>query len=177
MTTNWRVVNSNGSKPEDSLGAFKQLGKDIVDGCDAAIDQALNKNPAMRDAEATFGSPGAPGIEIRREGFIFRHDNPEDRKRFEVLKTNRDRQILTARHVKDVGAYIATGQQFVVDVAVHLRETIAELPEDMQSLEVSLTNAGLQILSGTYIEGAKFNAEMGLREITQATMPGQEQQQ
>jgi hypothetical protein len=176
MTTNWRVVNGNGTKPEDPLGAFKNLGKDLLEDYQATIDQALNKGMAIREAEAKFGSPGTPGIKVRREGLL-RRENPEDRKRADTLKANRDRQILTAHHVKDVGQFIASGQKFVMDVAVHLRETTADLPDDLQPLGMTLTKASLQILSGTFIESAKFNAEMGLQEITQATMPGQQQQQ
>jgi hypothetical protein len=175
MTTNWRVVNGNGTKPEDPVGAFKNLGKDVVRGLAAEIDQAITKGMAIREAEA-FGNPGSADIKVRREGFLFRHDNPEDRKRFEAKKANRDRGYLTADHLKILGGFAAKGQQFVLDVGEHLLADAHNRPAEEQPIAETLTNASMKILSAAYIESLQFLAEQGFQTVNQATPPDQQQQ-
>lgn len=170
-TTNGRV--GKGTKPEDPLGAFKSLGKDILDGFDAAIDEAMNKSLAVREAERKFGAPGTAGIEVRQEGHIFRRENPEDRKRADALKANRDRKTLSAEHIKDLGAYAVAGETYVLDIAEYLSDKTDTLPGHLQPLGQTLTKASVQIVSTAYIESLKHNAEMGFLEITAATQPGQ----
>jgi len=176
MTTNGRVGVGNGTKPEDPVGAFMNMGKDVLNGYEALIDQAINKSLAIREAQEKFGTTGTAGINVRREG-LRRRENPEDRKHADVLKANRDRGILTGHHLKDVVGFVVNGQQFVMDAAERLTEITAELPDDLQPLGTTLTKASLQIISGSFVESAKFLAERGFQEIDQATKPGQQQQQ
>jgi hypothetical protein len=174
MTTNWRVVNGNGTKPEDAVAAFKNLGKDVVHGLAAEIDQAITKSMAIREAEA-FGNPGSGDIEVRREGLL-RRENPEDRKRFEAKKANRDRGYLTADHLKILGGFAAKGQQFVLDVGEHLLADAHNRPAEEQPIAETLTNASMKILSAAYIESLQFLAEQGFQTVNQATPPDQQQQ-
>jgi hypothetical protein len=175
MATNWRIGNTNGTKPEDPVADFKNLGKDVVNGLAAEIDQAINKSMAIREAEA-FGNPGQADIKVRREGFIFRHDNPEDRKRFEAKKANRDRGYLTADHLNLVGGFVARGQQFVLDVGEHLLEDAHNRPAEEQPIAKTLTKASMKILSAAYIESLQFLAERGFQTVDRATPPDQQQQ-
>jgi|ERR687895_567208 hypothetical protein len=170
MTTNGRVGEKNGTKPEDPLGDFMNLGNDFLHG----IEQAIDKGMALREAQAKYGTPGTARITVRHDQGLLHRENPEDRKRAEAEKLNRDRQILSAEHVSDLGKYIASGQKFVLDIGVHLREITADLPDDMQPLGTMLTKAGLQILSQSFLGSAKFNAERGFQTIDQATPPGQQ---
>jgi len=173
MTTNGRTV--NGTKPEDLLSSLINLGKDVLDGCQEAIDRAMNQSMAIKEAEAKFGTPGTAGIDVRHEGLL-RRENPQDRKRYEALKANRDRKILSARHINDLGGFAVNGQKYVMNVAEHLSDVTDALPEHLQPLGRTLTKASVQVLSGALVECLKFNAEMGFQEIAQATLPGQQQQ-
>jgi hypothetical protein len=180
MTNNGRIGERNGTKPEDPLGSLINTGNDVLNGYQAAIEQAINKSMAIREAEAKFATPGTAGIEIRQasvfQGFLRRED-PEDRKRYEALKANRDRGYLTADHLKGLGGFIVNGQQYVMDVVERLTEVTADLPDELQPIGELLTNASTKILAGSYTECLKFLAERGFQEIDQATKPGQRQQQ
>jgi hypothetical protein len=157
MTTNGRVVEGKGTKPEAPLGSLINTGKDVLHGYQEAIDQAIKKSMAIREAEAKFGTPGTAGIEVRHEG-VLRWENPQDRKRYDALKANRDRAILTARHLNDLGGFAA------------------DLSDDLQPIGELLTNVSMKVLTGTYTECLKFLTEMGFQEIAQATKPEQQQQ-
>jgi hypothetical protein len=175
MTTNGRVGARNGTKPKDPLGAFKNLGKEVLDGYEAAMERAINKSNAIREAEAKFGTPGPAGIEVRREGLLQR-ENPEDRKRADTLKKNRDRGYLTADHLKLLGGFAVNGQQYVMDVVERLSEATDDLPDELQPIGELLTNVSTKIMTSSYAECLKFLAEMGFLEIAQATPPEQHQQ-
>jgi DUF1680 family protein len=175
MTTNGSRGGQNGTKPQNPRGSLIDLGKDVMNGFAADIDRAMEESTAIREAEAKFGSPGAAGIEVRREG-LRQRENPEDRKRKNALKANRDRKVLSAHHLNDLGGLVVTGEKFVLDVAEHLSDVTDNLPDHLQPLGQTLTKAGVQILSGALIELVKFNAEMGFLEITEATKPGQHRQ-
>jgi hypothetical protein len=175
MTTN----GSKGTKSQDPVDYIINMGKKVLDGYETAIEQAIEKSMAIREAEAKFGNPGAAGIEVRR-GHIFQglftREDPEDRKRYEALKLNRDRGYLTADHIKIVGGYAANGQRFVLDVGEHLLEDMHSRPAEIQPLAETLTNASLKIVTAAYIESLKFLAERGFQTIDQATPPGQHRQ-
>jgi hypothetical protein len=175
MTNNGRTVNEKGTKPEDPLSFLINMGKAILDGYDAAIDEAINKSMAIREAEAKFGNPGAAGIEMRHEG-LFRRENPQDRKRYEAWKANRDRGYLTADHIKILGGFAAKGQEFVLDVGEHLIQDAHNRPAEVQPIAATLTNASMKILAAAYAESLKFLAERGFQTVDQATPPGQQQQ-
>jgi hypothetical protein len=175
MTTNWRVVNGNGTKPEDPVDSVINTGKDVLHVFAAEIDRAVNKSMAIREAE-TFGTPGRADVKVRREGFL-RRENPEDRKRFEAKKANRDRGVLTADHLKLLGGFAASGEKFVLDVVTNLTQVTDDLPDELRPVGEVLTNASTKILSKSYIEGLQFLAERGFQEVDQATQPGQQQQQ
>jgi hypothetical protein len=175
MSTNGRVGGGKRTKAKDPLDSLIDLGKDVINGFAADVDRAMEESTAIREAEAKFGSPGAAGIEVRREGLLQR-ENAEDRKRANALKANRDRKVLSAHHLNDLGGLVVTGEKFVLDVAEHLSDVTDNLPDHLQPLGQTLTKAGIQILSGTLIELVKFNAETGIREITEATKPGQHRQ-
>jgi hypothetical protein len=178
MTTNGRVGGRKRTKAKDPLDSLIDLGEDILDGYEAAIEQAIEKSMAIREAEAKFGNPGSAGIEVR-QGSIFqgllRRENPEDRKRYEALKANRDRGYLTADHLKILGGFGANGQRFILDVVEHLVEDTHTRPAEVQPIAETLTNASTKIISAAYAESLKFLAERGFQEINQATSPGQQQ--
>jgi hypothetical protein len=179
MTTNGRTGGRKGKKSQDPVDYIIDLGKNVLDGYEAAVEQAIEKSMAIREAEAKFGNPGAAGIEVR-QGHIFQglftREDPEDRKRYEALKANRDRGYLTADHIKIVGGFAAKGQEFVLDVGEHLIEDMHNRPAEIQPLAETLTNASLKVISAAYIESLKFLAERGFQTIDQATPPGQRQQ-
>ena len=174
MTTNGRGTTGRGAKPQDPLGSFKNLGEDVWEGYQEEIDQALEESLAIQEAEAKFGSPGAADIYVRREGWLQR-ENPDDRRRANALKANRDRKVLSAHHLNDLGGLAVTGEKFVLDVAEHLSDVTDNLPNHLQPLGKALTKASVQILSGALIESLKHNAERGSQEIDQATKPKQQQ--
>ena len=179
MATNGRTGARNGTKPDDHLGAFKNLGKDLLDGYEAALDQAIEKSLAIREAEAKFGNPGGAGIVVRQGSIfqgLFRREDPEDRKRYEAFKLNRDRGILTADHIKILGGFAVNGQRFVLDVVEHLVEDTHTRPPEVQPIAETLTNASTKILSAAYAESLKFLAERGFQTVDQATPPGQHMQ-
>jgi hypothetical protein len=176
MTTNGRVGGRKKTKPEDPVDYIINLGKDILDGYEAAVDEAVNKSKAIREAEAKFGNPGSGGIEIRHDQGLLHRENPEDRKRYEAFKANRDRGYLTADHIKILGGFAAKGQEFVLDVGERLIEDAHNRPPEVQPLAETLSNASMKILSAAYAESLKFLAERGFQEIDQATPPGQHQQ-
>jgi hypothetical protein len=146
-----------------------------LDGYEAAIDQAIKKSMAIREAEAKFGTPGTTEIEVRHEGLLQR-ENPEDRKRYEAQRSNRDRGILTADHLKLVGGFAAKGQEFVLDVGERLIEDAHNRPAELQPIAETLTNASLKIVTAAYAESLKFLAERGFQTIDQATPPEQHRQ-
>jgi hypothetical protein len=174
MTTNWQAVNGNGSEPEDPMWFLKNTGKNIVDDYEHAINRAIEKSQAIREAERKFGTPGTADITLRREGLL-RRVNPEDRERANALKANRDRGILTAHHLKDLGGFAVNGQQYVLDVVTRLTQITDDLPNDLQPVGELLTNTSTRVLITSYGECLKLLAEMGFQEIAQATKPKQQQ--
>jgi hypothetical protein len=180
MTTNgkavdWEIIDGNRAKPEDLLEEVITQGKAAVDDFAADIERAVNKSMAIREAE-TFGAPGKAGLKVRREGLL-RRKNPEDEKRYEALKANYDRAVLSARHISNLGGFAANGEQFVLDVVTHLTEVTNALPDEVQPVGEVLTKATTKILSASYVESLQLNAEMGFQEIAQATRPRQQQDQ
>ncbi len=148
------------------------LGKDVMDGYEAAMEQALEKSMAIREAEAKLGNAGTAGIEVRHEGWLQR-ENPDDRKRADALKANRDRAKLTALHLKDLGDFAANGEQFVLDVVTHLTQITHDLPDEVQPVGEVLTKASTRVLSAAYVKSLQFLEERGSQEIDQATKPRQ----
>jgi hypothetical protein len=180
MTTNgkpvnWEFVAEKGAKPQDPLDSLFNTGKNVLQGFEAEIEQAMNKSMAMREAEAKFGNPGSSGIEVRHEGMLHR-ENPEDRKRYEAQRANLDRGKLTAQHLKILGGFVVSGEQFVLDVGTHLSEVTDNLPAHMQPVGQALTNASMKVLTASFARSLTFLAERGFDEIDQATPPGRHQQ-
>jgi hypothetical protein len=179
MTTNGRVRGRKGTKPQDPLDSLINLGEDVLDGYEAAIEQAIEKSMAIREAEAKFGNPGSAEIEVRNpsvfQGFL-RRENPEDRKRYEALKANRDRGYLTADHLKILGGFAAKGQEFVLDVVEHLTEDNHNRSAEVQPIAEMLTKASTKVISKAYVESLQFLGERGFQTIDQATPPAQRQQ-
>jgi hypothetical protein len=171
MTTNGRVGKRKGTKSQDPLDPFYNLGEDIQDSYETAIERAIDQSIAM----AKFTTPGAADIEVRREGWL-RRENAEDRKRKDALKRNQDRGTLTARHIKLIGDFAANGQQYVLDVAEHLTQDIANRPAAVQPLGETLTRVSVKVLTAAYAQSLQFLAERGFQTIDQATPPGQQQQ-
>jgi hypothetical protein len=176
MTTNGNVGVGKGTKSEDPLGAFKNLGKTILDGFDAAIDEAMNKGLAIQEAERKFGTAGTAGIDVRQEGHIFRRENPEDRERADALKANHDRKVLSAHDINELGGLAVAGQTYVLDVAKYLSDVTDNLPDHLRPLGETLTKASVQIIGTKLVESLKYNAEMGQLEISNATTPRQRRQ-
>jgi hypothetical protein len=179
MTTNGSRGGRKAKKSQDPVDYIINLGKDVLDGYEAAVEQAIEKSKAIREAEAKFGNPGAAGIEVRQGHIfqgLFRREDPEDRKRYEAWKLNRDRGYLAADHIKIIGGFAAKGQEFVLDVGEHLIEDMHNRPAEIQPLAETLTNASMKILATAYTESLKFLAERGFQTIDQATPPGQRQQ-
>jgi hypothetical protein len=179
MTTNGRVGKRKGTKSQDPVDYIINLGKDVLDGYEAAVEQAIEKSMAIREAEAKFGNPGAAGIEVRQRSIfqgLLRRENPEDRKRYEAQKANRDRAKLTADHIKLLGGYATKGQEFVTDVIEHLTEDTHTRSAEIQPIAEMLTQASTKILIASYVESLKFLAERGFQEVDQATPPGQHRQ-
>jgi hypothetical protein len=171
MTTNGRTKHRNRAKAEDPLEDLFNLGEDIQDSYQAEIEQAIEQSIAR----AKFTTSGAADIEVRREGWLQR-ENAEDRKRKDAQKANRDRGKLTAEQTKLLGDYTANGQRFIMDVAEHLTEDIANRPAAVQPVGETLTRASMKILTAAYAQSLQFLAERGFQEIDQATLPGQHQQ-
>jgi hypothetical protein len=171
MTTNGRSRHRNKAKAEDPLDSLYDLGDDIQDSYEAEIERAIEQSIAR----AKFTTSSAADIDVRHEGWL-RRENPEDRKRKDALKANRDRGKLTADHTKLIGDFAANGQQFVMDVAEHLTEDIANRPPAVQPIGETLTRASMKILTAAYAQSLQFLAERGFQEIDQATLPGQHQQ-
>jgi hypothetical protein len=108
MSTNGKVGEEKRTKSQDPLESLFDLGEDVVHGFEAAVERALNKSQAIKEAEAKFGSSGIADIDVRHEGWLRRED-PEDRKRADALKANRDRKILSAHHINDLGGFAVSG--------------------------------------------------------------------
>jgi hypothetical protein len=169
MTTNGRTRHRNGTKSEDPVDSFYDLGEEIQGSFEAAMERAIDQSIAL----ARFTSSGAADIEVRREG-LTRRENAEDRKRKDALKRNRDRGKLTADHTKLLGDYAVNAQQYVLDVVEHMTEDIANRPAAVQSVGEMLTKGSAKILTANYLQSLQFIAERGFQTIDQATPPGQQ---
>jgi hypothetical protein len=172
MTTNGRSRPRNRTKSERPMNSLYDLGEDIKDGFEADLDRAIEQGIA----KARFTTSSAADIEVRHDQGLLHRENPEDRKRKNALKANKDRGTLTAHHLKLIGDYAANGQQYVEDVIEHLVEGIANRPAAVQPIGESLTRASAKILSAAYSQSLQLLAERGFQEIDQATPPGQAQQ-
>ncbi len=175
MSTNGRVGGGKRSKAKDPLDSLIDLGEDVLESYEAAIEQAIEKSMAIREAEAKFGAGGAAGIQVRREGLLQR-ENAEDRKRANALKANRDRGYLIADHLKTLGGFAAKGQEFVLDVVEHLTEDTHNRSAEVQPIAEMLTKASTKVISKAYVESLQFLGERGFQTIDQATPPSQQQQ-
>jgi transcriptional regulator with XRE-family HTH domain len=131
------------------------------------ITEAVEKSLKHRAAEAKFGTPAGAKIEVRREGLL-RRENPQDRKRKNALKANKDRGTLTAHHLKDLEGFAASGQRYVLDAIEHLKEVTDDLPDELQPIAETLTKATTKIISASYVECLKFLAAWGIQDTEQA---------
>jgi hypothetical protein len=171
MTSNGSVGHGKRAKSEGPLGDLYNLGEDLKAGYEADIDRAIEQSIAR----AKFTTSGAADIEVQHEGFLHR-ENPEDRKRKNALKANKDRGTLTAHQLKLIVDFAANGQQYVMELAEHLTEDTANRPASVQPIGESLTRASLKIISASYAQSLQLLAERGFQTIDQATPPGQHQQ-
>jgi hypothetical protein len=172
MTTNGRTRHRNGTKSEDPVGSFYDLGEAVQDSFEADLDRAIEQSIA----KAKFTTSSTADIEVRHEGVLHLRENAEDRKRKNALKANQDRGTLTAHHLKLIGDFAANGQQYVMDVAEHLTEVVARRSPAVQPVGESLTRESVKIVATAYTESLQFLAQRGFQEIDQATLPGQHQQ-
>jgi hypothetical protein len=172
MTTNGRTKHGNRAKSEVPLGSLYDLGEDIKDGFEADLDRAIEQGIA----KARFTTSSAADIEVRHDQGLLHRENPEDRKRKNALKANKDRGTLTAHHLKLIGDFAANGQQYVEDVIEHLVEDIPHRSPAVQPIGESLTRASAKILAAAYSQSLQLLAERGFQEIDQATPPGQDRQ-
>jgi hypothetical protein len=123
----------------------------------------------IREAEATFGNAE---IKQRREG-VRRRENADDRQRIDAQKANHDRKVMSGDHLNELIQFTAAGLECIMNYAQYQEKRNAARPASLQPLGNALTNAAIQILSGTFIEDVKLNAEAGNQEIILATKPGQ----
>jgi hypothetical protein len=170
MTTNGRVGGRKRTKAKDPLDSLIDLGEDVLESYKAAIEQAIEKSMAIREAEAKFGAAGAAGIQVRREGLLQR-ENPEDRKRADALKANRDRGYLTADHLKILGGFAAKGQEFVLDMVEHLTEDTHNRSPEVQPIAEMLTKASTKVISKAYVESLQFLGERAFTQLTRRHRP------
>jgi hypothetical protein len=172
MTTNGSSRHRNRPKSEDPLESLYDLGEDIKDDFGADLDRAIEQGIA----KARFTTSSAADIEVRHDQGLLHRENPEDRKRKNALKANKDRGTLTAHHLKLIGDFAANGQQYVEDVIEHLVEDIANRPAAVQPIGETLTRASAKILTAAYAQSLQFLAERGFQTVDDATPPGQHQQ-
>jgi hypothetical protein len=171
MITNGSVGHGKRAKSEVPFESLYNLGEDIKDSYEAALERAIEQSIAR----AKFTTAGAADIEVRHDQGLLHRENPEDRKRKDALKRNQDRGTLTARHLKLIGDFTANGQQFVLDVGEHLVEDMHNRPAEVQPLAETLTKESMKIVAAAYAESLQFLAERGFQTIDQATPPGQQQ--
>jgi transcriptional regulator with XRE-family HTH domain len=101
-------------------------------------------------------------IEVRRQGLAGK--NRQDFAQVEAAKADKDLALMLAHHLKDLGGFMASGEQFVWDVAEHLRRIDAELPSELQPIGQAMT----QILTEAYAESLTLLSALGLAENTLA---------
>jgi hypothetical protein len=69
MTTNGRVGERNGTKPEDPLDPLFATGEEVLNEHESLIDRAIEKSIQLQKAEAKYGTPGTAKVKVRRDGF------------------------------------------------------------------------------------------------------------
>jgi transcriptional regulator with XRE-family HTH domain len=109
---------------------------------------------------------------IERKG-IFGKRNKRDVTRAEAEKANRDREILTAQHLADLGKYAASGEKYVWDVIASMQAIDDALHDEPKPIEQTLTKFGMKMLTEVYAETLTRLSAAGLAEMawapTQAT--------
>jgi transcriptional regulator with XRE-family HTH domain len=96
-------------------------------------------------------------IEVQQRGLADK--NRQDPARIEAAKENRDRALLLAHQLKELGRFTASGKQYVLDLAEHLTTIDAELPEVLQAYGA--------LLSQAFVEALTMYAELPLRALVQ----------
>jgi len=171
MTTNGRVGEKNGTTPEDLLYA---TGEEVLNDHDSLIDRAIEKSIQLQKAEAKYGSPGTAKVKVRRDG-IWAKKNEADLAWAEAEIANRNRQIVTAEHIADLGKWVASGKKYITDCVEYMTTIDEELPDHLQPIGQALTKIGTKVLIGAYAVSIEMLSAKGFEEIAQVKKPGEQQ--
>lgn len=171
MTTNGRVGEKNGTTPEDFLYA---TGEEVLNDHDSLIERAIEKSIQLQKAEATYGTPGTAKVKVRRDGILGKK-NEADLAWAEAEIANRNREIVTAEHLADLGKYVASGKKYVTDCVGYMTTIDEDLPDHLQPIGQALTKIGTKVLIGAYAVSIEMLSAEGHKEIAQVKKPGEQQ--
>jgi hypothetical protein len=172
MTTNGRVGERNGTKPEDPLDPLFATGEEVLNEHESLIDRAIEKSIQLQKAEAKYGTPGTAKVKVRRDGF-WGKKNEADLAWVEAEIANRNREIVTAEHVADLGKIVASGKKYITDCVGYMTTIDEELPDHLQPIGQALTKLGTKALIGAYAVSIEMLSAKGFEEIAQVKKPGE----
>jgi hypothetical protein len=166
------------SREEDAdfLDAIKNIGRDfknLKEKHQKTLANAYKRSMQKRQAKARRGNLDGSAIQIRREGILAR-PNPQDRKRSNAAKANKDRAILNAQVVKQQGDFAASGKKYIMDVMEDVIDMDHDASDELQPIGQALTEIIEEELTGTFTEPLTMIGELGFKENALATQPGQD---
>jgi hypothetical protein len=175
------IGGGRGKEPQeedaDFLDAIKHIGRDfknLKEKHKKTLAKAYEQSMKKRQAKARRGNAESSAIEIRREGILAR-PNPQDKKRANAAKANKDRAILNAQLVKQQGDFAASGKKYIMDVMEDVLEMDTEASEELQPIGQALTEIIKEELTGIFTESLTMIGELGFKENALATQPGQDE--
>jgi transcriptional regulator with XRE-family HTH domain len=111
-------------------------------------------------------------IEVRRKGLV--RKNAGGLAGIEAVKANRDREILAAHHLNDLGGFAASGKKYIMNIMEDVIDMDNDASEELQPIGQALTEIINEELTGTFAESLTMIGELGFQENALATKPGQE---
>jgi transcriptional regulator with XRE-family HTH domain/predicted DNA-binding transcriptional regulator AlpA len=106
-------------------------------------------------------------IEVRRQGLAGK--SRQDLAQVEAAKANQERAILLAHHLKDLGGFAASGEQYVVDAIEYMTTIADDLPDELKPIGQALTQVSSEILTASYAESLRVFSALSLEGFARAT--------
>src|ERR671914_494324 len=86
-----------------------------------------------------------------------------------------DTRTTCCPHVAHLCGFAACGLITILDCAEEMKSKIDALPDELKQYGEAIAHISMEVLSASYVEHLHLIAELGLRGITQAALPPEQQ--
>jgi hypothetical protein len=87
----------------------------------------------------------------------------------------RDNRIECCPHLAELREYAASGLKNILDCAEEMKLKTDALPDELKPYGEAMTKFSMEALITSYVERLRLISELGLRDITRAALPPEQQ--